>query len=401
MAKIIPPLTQQAIRNAQKSIAERSIPKDGARVELRDGACPGLVLRMGRTGAVWSLILQMPSQRIRIPLGDYPAVGIPAARARAAHARDDAGRYPGAVNAPAAQSDLPDALRRRHTFERVIGLYSHDPGRTQSWTDGERRVRSVFHRMLPVPANTITTQELQRIVDAHASRSSAAAAVRYVRPLLRWARKRGYVRHDLDERDLEPPSFVATRERVLSEVELRAILKTLTYEGYDGAARFMLATGARKGEVCGAVWGEVRRGEREWTIPGVRRKNGRELVVPLSEYALDVIDGMVLARERAGEGALDGVMFQGVRGAALANWDRWQKEFFKRSGTSGWHRHDLRRTVATVAGNLGAAPHVVEIILGHADPHSSLASVYNKSRYLPEHLQALERVGEYLRSIAG
>lgn len=400
MAKIIPPLTQQAIRNAQRHVAS-SISETNARVELRDGACPGLVLRVGRTGAVWSLILQRPSQRLRIPLGGYPAVGIPAARIRAAHARDDAGRYPGALAAPVAQSDLVEAFRRRDTFERVIGLFSYSSGRTQSWADGERRVRSVFHKLLSVPANTITTQELQRLVDAHPSRSSAAAAVRYVRPLLRWARKRGYVRHDLDERDLEPPSFVSTRERVLSDVELRAVLKTLTYEGYDAAARFVLATGARKGEVCGAVWGEVNLEKREWAIPGERRKNGRALVVPLSAYAIDVIEGVVLAR--AGEGAQtsNDVMFQGVRGAGLSNWDRWQKEFFKRSGTSGWHRHDLRRTVATVAGNLGAAPHIVEIILGHADPHSSLASVYNKSRYLPEHLEVLERVGEYLRSIGG
>lgn len=243
MVKILSPLTQQAIRSAQKIVSPAR-----PRVELRDGACPGLALRVGRTGAIWSLAIQTPTQRLRIPLGEYPAVGIPAARIRAAHARDEALRHPGSVEAP-TDSDHAGLARRNRTVDWLIGQYSQYITRSQSWADGERRVRSVFHRMLPVPANTVTTQVLQRIVDAHASRSSAAAAVRYVRPLLRWARKRGYVRHDLDERDLEPPSFVATRERVLSEVELRAILKTLTYEGYDGAARFMLATGARKGKV--------------------------------------------------------------------------------------------------------------------------------------------------------
>lgn len=392
MVKILPPLTQQTIRNAQKLVSPTR-----PRVELRDGACPGLVLRVGRAGAVWSLALQTPTQRLRIPLGEYPAVGIPAARIRAAHARDEALRYPGGGEAPTT-SDNAGPTRRSRTVGWLVGQYSQQINQTQSWVDGERRVRSVFRRALPLPAYTITTQELQHIVDAHASRSSAAAAVRYVRPFLRWARKRGYVPHDLDERDLEPPSFRAVRERVLTEIELRAILQTLTYEGYDGAARFILATGARKGEVCGAVWGEFDLEKRVWAIPGVRRKNRRGLIVPLSAYALDIIEGVISVS--AGERALDGVVFQGVRGAALNNWDRWQKEFFTRSGTSGWHRHDLRRTVATVAGNLGAAPHIVEIILGHADPHSSLASVYNKSRYLPEHGEALERVGEYLRSIS-
>ena len=42
------------------------------------------------------------------------------------------------------------------------------------------------------------------------------------------------------------------------------------------------------------------------------------------------------------------------------------------TSTSGWHRHDIRRTVATDLGDMGVAPHVIEVVLGHAvPPHPS------------------------------
>ena len=46
------------------------------------------------------------------------------------------------------------------------------------------------------------------------------------------------------------------------------------------------------------------------------------------------------------------------------------------------------------------APHIVETVLGHAEPHSQLASVYNKSKYLPEHRAALQLLADQLDEIA-
>ena len=102
-------------------------------------------------------------------------------------------------------------------------------------------------------------------------------------------------------------------------------------------------------------------------------------------------------RDRANGRAL---VFPGARDAKLDNWDRWSKSIFKRTGTSGWTRHDLRRTCATMAAELNAAPHIVSIILGHKNPENNqLLGIYNKSRYRQQHGEALQAVADRLEAI--
>jgi integrase len=97
------------------------------------------------------------------------------------------------------------------------------------------------------------------------------------------------------------------------------------------------------------------------------------------------------------EGAL---VFINARGGKLDNWDRWSKKIFERTGTSGWTRHDLRRTCATLAGELDAAPHTVSILLGHKNPENNqLLGIYNKSRYRQQHAEALQMVADRLQAI--
>lgn len=383
MPRAILPITLQAIRRAK--------PGD----EIRDGAFPGLSLRVYATQATWTLTTRTAGRRVRILLGEHPHISIPDARARAAGKRDELLRYHGSQN----PNDASGPHKKRiETLSTILGLYSHTARQNASWYDQEKRILSVFRPLLDAPALSLTLAEIQRAADAHPSPASASAGVRYLRPLLKWGRKRGHFQPTMDERDLEQPRAPSCRDRTLSRGELTKLLSALTYEGYDGAARWMLATGARREEVCGATWREIV--NDVWTIPGSRRKNRRALSIPLSSYALDVLARVLGARVLGGAPrACDAVIFQGVDGGALCNWDRWQKQCFQRTGTSGWHRHDLRRTVATIAGEAGADPHVVEILLGHADPHTPLASTYNKSRYVPEHLSALESVGSYLREL--
>ncbi|CAK8737402.1 hypothetical protein SODG_001125 [Sodalis praecaptivus] len=61
----------------------------------------------------------------------------------------------------------------------------------------------------------------------------------------------------------------------------------------------------------------------------------------------------------------------------------------KLNHNSQWTVHDLRRTFATKLNDIGVAPHVVEQLLGHAMP--GVMGIYNRSQYLPEKLDALNR----------
>jgi hypothetical protein len=90
------------------------------------------------------------------------------------------------------------------------------------------------------------------------------------------------------------------------------------------------------------------------------------------------------------------------------NWDRATKAIQAQSGTAGWHRHDIRRTVASLMGDLGIAPHVIEVALGHALRSSSdgsglsrVATTYNTSRYRDEHVDASQRLADELERLQG
>jgi integrase len=95
----------------------------------------------------------------------------------------------------------------------------------------------------------------------------------------------------------------------------------------------------------------------------------------------------------------DAFIFTTSTGAPLGNWDRETKILQKLSGTTGWTRHDLRRTGATLLGEMGELPDIVEATLNHASIRSALAATYNRSRYRPQVAAALQRLADVLDGI--
>ncbi len=81
------------------------------------------------------------------------------------------------------------------------------------------------------------------------------------------------------------------------------------------------------------------------------------------------------------------------------NWDRETRAIQIASGTNGWTRHDLRRTGATMLGEMGELPDIVEAALNHVSIRSPLAATYNRSRYRPQVAAALQRLADALEEI--
>ena len=165
-----------------------------------------------------------------------------------------------------------------------------------------------------------------------------------------------------------------------------------------GCRPFMLLTGGRRDEVCGATWAEIRDGV--WTIPGARRKDTRpnvrrakeDHVLPLSRQAMALLNEL-------GPGGPDELVFAGERGARLSNWPRWSAQSERRLGFEVTP-HSLRRTCATLAGDLGQPPHVVSALLGHRSIGGGLHAGYNQSRYRAEVAVALQMVADLLDALA-
>lgn len=367
MAVVSPPVTVKILKALQSA---------GKAAEVADGACPGLRIRAGAAGTMtWSLLARdSDGVRKRIEVGEWPAIGIP-------EAREIASQFKAAIKrekAPPAQITLGD----------VVTLYGKGPGgELPSWKEAERCTRKVFASLMDERAGPITLHQLQKEADKYKAKSSAGAAVRYIKPILKWAAKRGYVQKGVAV-ELEQPQRPQKRSRVLSDDELRAVLPNLGTTGHDGAARMMLLTACRREEVCAMRFEDII--EDVWHVPGDIRKNGDGHRVPLSQQAQRIVGA---------QGRTSGMVFVGDKGGRLQNWNRWQKAIYEKTGTEGWHRHDLRRTAATLLGKNGVPPFVVEMVLGHKDAHTELASIYNQSRYDKEVEDALILLGDLLQGI--
>lgn len=407
-------LTETAITKATKEVATAKVRRD-----LADAAEPGLRLRLTppsdrfKDGTrTWVLAARDRDGRMRrFPIGDYPAIGIADAREKARALR---------VQVKDGADPIEEARRRRAitraaadgvgTLKALLDLYGPPlpakkgaateapkvkpigPGAgLKSWLTGRARIERVFRKFLARPLENLKAADLQMEADSYGSAQIAASAVRCIRPVIKWGAGRGYVAEA--SAAVKPPAQVRRRDRVLTREELKALLPHLTGTDnpYRLALRAMLLTLARREEVAGARWRDVDMQEESLRLPTT--KNKLPHVIPLSRQAMELLQAI-------GVGKPDALVFSARGGGRLANWDRETKAVMKASATAGWTRHDLRRTGATMLGELGVDPHIVESALNHAVVHSSLAATYNQARYRPQVRAALQLLADRLDGIA-
>lgn len=393
-------LTESAIKAATKRAAET-----GKREELADAAQQGLRVRVTSSGGrTWVLGARDAMGRSRrVLLGEFPGMGIAEAREAARAARADLRRGADPIADARHKRAVAKAAREGvGTLAALVELYEKKQGCTQkSWPDCRRRIEGVFKPLLRRPLDTLQARDFQLQADSWPSAQSAAAAVRYVRPMLKWAAAsgRGYLPREIA--DLVPPATTGRRDRVLDEVELSSLLPALrASEGpYGACLKFLLLTLARRSEATSARWKDVDVKARTWTIR--ETKNGQPHIVPLSAQALALLTALRPVDD-AGElaqGAADRLIFSTAAGGTLDNFDRATKQIMKASGTDGWTRHDLRRTGATLLGEMGEMPDIIEAALNHVSIRSRLAATYNRSRYRPQVAAALQRLADRLDGI--
>lgn len=360
MPKIIAPLTANGIEKAHRLRAPRA---------MNDGAQPGLVFRVGKGSSSWSLLATGAAGRKRVTIGGYPEIGLAQARALA----------------QAARKHVEESTNESNkSFRELVDAYGALEGpRLRTWDNQRNGVLFVYRAIWETPCGDLSTQALQRIADAHPARVAAARAVQALRPILKWGRKRGWT--TLSAGDLETPKGTSKpRGRVLTQDELKRVLAALADDPgpIPIIMRLILLTCCRRDEIADLDWSEVDLGDDPCLrLPRERYKTDVDVVIPLSKQAAELL----LSRMEP-----YGRVFP-----KISSWFRAQKRINQASNTSGWHRHDLRRTSATILAGLGYAPHVVDISLGHKHVSSALHSVYNRSRYAPEHKQALQALADY------
>ena len=186
------------------------------------------------------------------------------------------------------------------------------------------------------------------------------------------------------------------RSRVLSDKELRDVwLATeennmLPY--YRNLVRLLVVFGARTHEVRLSTWNEWDFDSKLWIVPKEHSKTGDKIIRPIPDAIYGWLESLKEQNKKSGY-----LLGEEKDSSAVSQTGR---GIWKRLGHSElWTLHDLRRTLSTGMNDMGIPPHIVELLLGHALP--GVMAVYNRSQYLPEKLDALNKWIERLDVLAG
>lgn len=291
--------------------------------------------------------------------------------------------------------------------------------------DKGAEIRRMFEKdVLPaigeMPIEDVRKGHVAAIVDKVLFRGGegrmAAVTLSSVRQMFRFAIERDYL-------DAEPTSSIrksrihkpTERERVLSDDEIRLLVQKLPAadmcESSQLAMMAMIATCCRVGEVCKARLSDVDIEKRTWRIPADVAKNGREHTVFLSEFATDVLGKLKARAEQLGaewlmpaRNKLNSPVCEKSLSKQIGDRQRPGQEPMKGRSPlidalvmpgGKWTSHDLRRTGATLMGDLGVRPDVIEKCLNHKE-QNKMKRIYQRQSYNELMREAWRLLGERL-----
>jgi integrase len=409
----------------------------GRKTDYFDTVVKGLCLRASAGGAkAWYLVYTKPSggQRAWLKLGRYPEIPLgtdKGARQKAKDARakvGDGGDPVAEKRAAAASQTVSDmvenyiarrASTKRSGDEIARRLRKNISGRA---ADGKNLTERSAGCIGEIRLSELHRRDITKAIDAVKDRGAHVEANRIfedVRAMVRWARGRGDLDHNLVE-GMHKPTETTERDRVLSPDEISTMWAALPdaemRESTRRIVRLCLITGQRVGEIAGMDRAEIDLDQRTWTIPAARSKNKREHVVPLSAMAVGIIREQIAAVEalcgRKGR-AVPSFIFPGpggraaVTGAAIAKAVKREEKPVRGSdatvimGIAPWRPHDLRRSAATGMEEIGVSPFIVGHVLNHVSATKSTITsrVYARYDYAREKREALDLWADRLTGI--
>lgn len=431
-------LTNQYVQNLKPT---------GERQTISDEVCQGLSLRLGASGTkTWSYMGRDCHGKNRTEsFGRYPDVTLKAARWQA----DELRRV--FASAEALESYLrPPAIEEKVTLlELLLEAEDRFSATTKIWqqrgkandaSTARQVITTVFGTVLHRPALELSAEKASALIQTYTPKSKdrtgkttangqASKALIYLRTVFNWASNRtprfqkigagrtpALLLADLSvihDPSIDDIMITGERDRVLSVAELGCILphlrvpETTSLEWWKVdlrpiAQRFMLLTLARREEVEAARWKDVSFEEESWTK---RVKGGNRVVHPLSNAAIAVLKSLPGYACRKD----DELVFPNQELGPLGNWNRSKLKLQEISSIENWHRHDLRRTGATILVLLGVPAQVVDTLLSHKNPMSkeavspalqSYAKLAKEMRGLPNPLRdAVQTLAEAIRAI--
>jgi integrase len=371
------------------------------RTDLWDDIIKGLILRVSPTGVKsWSVVYTRESDgsRQRVTIGQFPAVGLEKARAKALATLTDISNG----GDPASKKKIRrEAMTVRELGAAFIEQYAKREKRT--WAEDQRILDvEVYPAIGNMKAMMARRRDWMDVIDAKVEAGRAGQArkiMSMVRKMLNWA-----VEKDLLEVNpiagVKAPGKPGKKDRFLNAIEIKTMLEGLEtaalLEVTKDVLRLLLLTGQRSGEVCGMVRAEIDPDAGVWYIPAARAKNGVANAVHLSDPALAIVRRALDRAEEGKTAPLFSRVGKPIHPGGIAHAVKNELQLFEQP----WTPHDLRRTVATGMGEIGVEPHIIEATLNHISGFKGgVAGVYNRASYEPQKQAALDKWARHIERV--
>lgn len=412
--------------------------------DISDSAVPGLVLRIGISGAkYWLFRFKLKGASSRISLGAFPSVSLAEARAAALENRDllargidprkaqrphrrrasaqlpisEAPRTQAAVAAPSSSKPrrslqqppaapaftkpLPSLPRPPAGDKHSVHFLAYEyiegyvrPNREDPRYAVRILEKDVLTEWQGRDARTITAREVVELLDKIVARGSPVMANRTA-DILGQMFKYGVHRSIVDDSPVKllfkPGGKEKSRKRVLNQTELTVFVTKLDEACRSEQKRHilmvLLLTLQRRGELGLAEWKDFDFDAKTWRIPDEHAKNRRGHLVPLSDWAVEELQAL---KGMAGNSRF---VIPSSRGNKPANPKLITRSVarslprFQKIGIDTFRPHDLRRTGRTELARLGVSKHIAERVLDQSK--DVIEGTYDLNEYLDEKRTAL------------
>lgn len=403
--------------------AIEALKKPDVRKEIPDGGLPGLYLVVQPSGVMsWAIRYRFDGKPKKFTIGPLPLFPL-------AKARDEASKLLRGVSEgrdPAAAKAAQKTLKLdivEDAIDEFIKRYVEKKNRLSTIKERKRLFDKDFRpKFGKRRMKSLTRQEIAAHLDEVAERAPIVAnrLLSLLGKFFNWAVQKDIIDTSPMEKKIDKPSQERTRDRILTDYEVRLVWLASGKLGYPFGpmVRLLLLTAQRRSEVSGAQWVEMHLegNDQQWIIPPERAKNSKEHYVPLAAEAITEIEALPKIRPAEDEQPVflfttTGATKVSGYGRAKKNLDtemlKIAKEEAKGAGRPAekvelepWTFHDLRRTAASGMARLGVPVHVVEAVINHRSGSiKGVAAVYNRYDYAEEKRAALIGWADFVREL--
>ena len=354
------------------------------------GDINGLSLRVTSTNhKSWSIQYRVNGRKMRLTLGNYPTLSLKDARQLTTEKLNSIykGQDP--------QHEKNEAKVNNFAYFVELYMEKHVRVNLKSRYEVERIFNNYFVSKLGrMPINKITKQHILRIIDALVVKGKGVQANRllsYIKSMFKWCVQRDYLENNPID-SLAKPFKEKSRDRVLTLQEIKAIYEACRQvDPIQGdLVKFLILSGQRINEITNLKWSDIK--DDSFEIPKERSKNMQKIITPLTTHMRDILS--LVSKRDSYIFSYDGVK-------PLNCFSQLKKRLIYHSGISNWTYHDFRRSMGTFLGDNGFNKDRIMTVLNHTD--SSVTSIYNRSNYFKQKLEALNFWNEHLinRGIGG